>query len=304
MDLRIVATYTTIPSRYESLYKSMLSLTKLNRKLDAIYLGIPIKSRRLNKEYPPLPQKILDLCTVVDVPVDYGPATKIYAGIVMEKDPNTLILSCDDDVIFPPHFLNNILKHCIKFPDSVICGTGALIGKGIFWLSLHSTLQFCHMWSGLIGPTVDSVNGRNIDLVFGVSGVMYRRGFFPYNAQLHEDLFKYALLDDDIFHNDDVLISGYLSKCDIKRKVFYDISEIWHTEAPDALSGIGPITMMTRLGRAVEKMKQYGFFTSFEEVNTDDTAVYKGLVTLLAIIGIIILAVFLYKFLVSDLMWK
>jgi len=61
---------------------------------------IPKISARLNIEYPPIPDDITKLCKIVHIDVDYGPITKIYGALISETDPNTIIISCDDDVHF------------------------------------------------------------------------------------------------------------------------------------------------------------------------------------------------------------
>src|SRR5690606_13603827 len=102
---RVVASYTTLPSRYSVLKQSILSLKNQTVKLDEIYLTIPKIAKRLNKEYPPVPEDIKNLCKVITVDQDYGPITKIYGGLVSESNPNTIIISCDDDVLFKSNFV-------------------------------------------------------------------------------------------------------------------------------------------------------------------------------------------------------
>src|SRR5579862_1496481 len=109
--MRVVASYTTLPSRYDVLQKSILSLKRQTHKLDAIYLTLPKKATRLNKEYPPISTELSSLCTVISSDIDYGPLTKIYGALVSENDPNTVIISCDDDVDFPDNFVETLISY-------------------------------------------------------------------------------------------------------------------------------------------------------------------------------------------------
>lgn len=291
--IRIVASYTTLPSRYDVLKRSILTLKAQTHKLDAIYLSLPLRASRLNKEYPPLPDDLAQLCTVVRTDIDYGPLTKIYGALIKEKDPNTVIITCDDDVFFAPNHIEILLQHHRTNPKSAICGTGALIGRGLPFISIVSTVSPFDKWSGFTGFDLDK-RGKRVDLIFGVAGVLYTRGMFPSNELLQEELLRHSLEDQTIFHNDDVLISGYLSKQGIERRIFFDIPTIHHDNGADALSS-DIFKMIGRLHKSIQKVKELGFFPTMEEVNLDETPVGRSVVALIFLIIIIVLAVFLYK---------
>lgn len=295
--VRVVATFTTLPDRYHVLKLALEALHQQDHPLDAIYLGVPKKARRLNKEYPPVPEEIRKLCTVVPVDVDYGPITKVYAGLVSEPDPNTLIISCDDDTIHEPSLVRKLVSHHLKHPDSAITGTGALIGRGLPFISIISSLAPFRKWNGLTGFDTGT-DGRNVDLIFGVAGVLYRRGFFPPAEDLYEHLFKYSLMDDRIFMNDDVLISGYLSKQGITRKVFYDIPNVECVDsgAGDALS-VDVMKMIGRMNEAVNQVQNHGFFPTMEPLALSETVAWRVGVVIVIIILIVVLIFVMYRWL-------
>lgn len=292
-DLRVVASLTTLPSRYEVLKQTLESLHKQTYKLDAIYLTIPNRARRLNKEYPPLPDDILSLCTVIKSDIDYGPITKIYGALVSEMEDNTVIISCDDDVLFETNHVETLIKHHQDYPNICITGTGALIGFGLIFLSIFSTIHPFRSWSGFTGFIVPD-EGRNVDLVFGVSTVLYTRGMFPSNDKLEEELLQHSLDDDTIFHNDDVLISGYLSKQSIERRVFNDIPTICHVNGDDGLSS-DLFKMITRMNESITKVKELGFFPVMEEFTIDETPTFRVIIVIIIIIIIIVLSIFFYN---------
>lgn len=290
--LRVVATYTTIPSRYDYLRKSILSMREQTHKLDAIYVTIPKISKRLNKEYPPIPQDIADMCTIVYIDNDYGPVTKIYGALISEPDPNTIIISCDDDVGFESTHVETMIKFHKKYPKSVICGTGAFIGRGLWFISIVSTVGHQGGWNGFTGFEVPP-EGRKVDLIFGVAGVLYTRGCFPANDKLHEEIFQYSLKEESIFFNDDVLISGYLSKVGIERRIFLGLPDIIHYNGTDALCADLP-KMILRLHTSINKSKEYGFFPTMEYVAIDETPAYRVGASIILLILVIVLSVFLW----------
>jgi len=292
--LRVVATYTTLPDRYEVLRRSMESMRAQTHKLDAIYLALPKTASRLGKEYPPLPDEFRELCTVVPTEIDYGPITKIYGALISETDPSTVIISCDDDVLFAPDHVEKMIGNHLRYPNISICGTGALISRGLALISIVSTVHPFRPWNGMTGFKVDPVEGRKVDLIFGVAGVLYRRGFFPSNERLHDEILQYSLRDHSVFCNDDVLVSGYLSRQGIERRVFLDIPTITHVNGADALSS-NIISMITRLNRSISKVKEYGFYPTMEQMDVTETTAFRVGVALVIIIIIIILCIIMFQ---------
>lgn len=89
--MRVVATLTTRPDYHKGLKETLESLTS---QFDDVYLGLPEISRD-SKKYPPFSHPKVK---VVKLAEDIGPASKILAGIIMEKNnKDTLIVSVDDD---------------------------------------------------------------------------------------------------------------------------------------------------------------------------------------------------------------
>lgn len=295
--VRVVATFTTLPDRYHVLKQALEALHRQEHPLDAIYVGVPKKAKRLNKKYPPIPEEISQLCTVVPVDTDYGPITKVYAGLVSESDPDTLIISCDDDTIHEPSLVRKLVQHHLTHPEAAITGTGALIGRGLPLISIVSSLAPFRKWNGLTGFDTGT-DGRNVDLIFGVAGVLYRRSFFPSAEDLHEHLFKYSLMDDRIFMNDDVLISGYLAKRGIPRKVFYDIPNVKCVDsgAGDALS-VDVMKMIGRMNEAVNQVQLHGFFPSMEPLEVSETPTWRVGVVIVVVLIIIAVVYLMYRWL-------
>lgn len=291
--VRVVASYTTLPSRYEVLYMSIMTLKKQTHPPDAIYVALPKRAARLNIDYPPLPAHFNDLCTVVHTDIDYGPLTKIYGALMTETDPDTVIISCDDDVFFDPTHIEVMLQHHECYPHYCICGTGALISRGMLFISIVSSIQPFHKWRGFTGFTVGK-EGRKVDLIFGAAGVLYTRGMFPTKAQLHEELLGHALDDSAIFHNDDVLISGYLSKRGIERRIFLDIPSVQHANGADALSG-DLQKMIRRMEVSIERVKELGFYTQMEDLSVTETPAGRGAFALVVLFIVLLIGIGFYR---------
>lgn len=278
--MKIVASYTTVPGRYNILEKSIDSLINQEGRPDIVYLCLPKVFGRTGEKYPPLPSSIISKVTVVEPEEDYGPICKIYGGLLSEKDPDTIILTVDDDTIFDNMFMTKIREKCKQHPNKAICATGALVGNGLNFISILSSVQPFDKFKW-IPKFYCGKNGKNIDICFGVGGVAYRRNFFPLKLNdIKEKILKYTK-NKNIFHNDDVLISAYLSKNNIKRRIFNDIPSVTHVNSEHALSG-DFFGMFSRMKNAIKDVQtEMNSFKTFEEVKYTDSPFYWILILLL-----------------------
>ena len=285
--MRVVATLTTLPGRYEILTETIESLKNQTYKLDAIYLAVPKRAARLDLTYQELPDHIVRDCKIIHPPMDYGPVTKIYGGIYAESDPNTVIISFDDDVRYPPNFVEVMMKYHHQNPNVAICGTGALVGRGVLGISIISNLDEFRSLSRMGGFNVPRY-GRPVDIIYGVGGVLFVRKFFPKNEDLVDKIFKYAQKNRAIFLNDDVLISGYLCKNGIKRVLYHDIPSVTCLEnkSGNALSKDFFKSFMT-FKESIRECLKYGLFPTMEPVGAQETAFGKILIVFLFVIGMV-----------------
>lgn len=171
---------TTIPSRAPHLVptvKSLLNQTVLPRR---VVVHIPDESRREGTPYE-VPPDLLGL-EVVEVVRgrDWGPATKILP-LLTSAPPDARIVSVDDDRIYRPHFLEDLVAASDADPDAAVgcCG-------------LRVPLDGVDRRKGLLGRTVDGLRfGRGVslrgsrlkkplpvDVLHGYGGVLLRPRFF------------------------------------------------------------------------------------------------------------------------------
>lgn len=298
--MRVVGSLTTIPGRYPKLLRTLKSINNQDYKLDAIYLGIPQESRRLKQEYPEIPDEIKELCTIVPCEYDYGPCTKIVGGLLAETDPDTIIITFDDDVVYSPSTVSSMLQYHIKYPDAAVGSSGILLKYGF---PFYSTISNCEgSWNRMTGFELTE-EGRSVDALCGFSAVLYIRKFFPTNAELHEKFLKYTLLDDDVYFNDDIMISAYLSKYNIDRRVFADApltneGKI-HDPELDNLDGneisFDKIGFLQRFRRSINKVKEWGFFPETQPVSLTETIGGHIIIISILVITLLVVAFFSYR---------
>ncbi len=289
---RVVASCTTLPTRYSTLINVLKSLKNQTYPLDEIYLTLPYVAKRSNTPYPNPPEALKKLCNIVRCETDYGPLCKLYGALTQEKNPNTMIITIDDDMIYPPDLVESLVNHSNIDSNVAICGSGALLKYGILCMSYYTNDQEGSRMNKSNGFYIPA-DGRYIDLVYGFSGVLYKRSFFPSEDKLYNKLLQYPLIDNSIFCNDDVLISGYLKKNNIKMKIFKDIPLVLTTtKNTDALS-YDHIKMLIRLNDCVKKVKKHGMFLCYEHQRFDESLAGKYIILFLFIIVIIIIGIIL-----------
>lgn len=281
---RIVVTCTTLPDRYNSLLKMLYSVQDQDCFVDKIYVTIPIKAKRLNKLYPDIPKKISNIATIIRIKTDYGPLTKLYGALYHETNPDTIIISLDDDCTYDKCLISYLVNLHEKNNNVAICGTGCLLKNGVLFASYHTNSRTNNSFTGFNIPN----NGRYIDLIHGYAGVLYKRSFFPNKEYLYKKLFKYPLLDSNVFCHDDIIISGYLNKNNIKMIVYKNIpSHNIADKNEDSLS-YHFFEMVFKFKKSITYLKKHGMFLHYESVSYADSPIYKALMIIILIILIII----------------
>jgi hypothetical protein len=292
---RVVGTLTTIPPKYVNCNKLLDSLKSLNNqtyKLDKIYLTLPYRCERLNIDYPDVSEEIKSLCTIVRCH-DYGPITKLMGALMME-DEDVVIFSCDDDMIYHKNTVEKLMEKINLYPNCAIGSTGFLLKNTFPNCSYYNNMNF--FGHNLINFNVNK-NGRYVDSLFGFSGILYFRRFFPKKDNLYEDFIKLSLSHDDLKSNDDIYISGWLSSKKIKRIVFNDIPKIDFSTINRQKTDISAdnIKFVKKLNSSILISKSIGFYKTVEPIYYYETITFKTIL-LISIILIIIILIYNYNY--------
>jgi hypothetical protein len=287
--MRVVATLTTMPDKYINSDKLLVSLKSLNNqtyKLDKIYLGLPYKCERLNIDYPEISDEIKNLCTIVRCE-DYGPITKIISALLMEDDCETIIITFDDDFKYSENLVEKLIEKHKLYPNSSIGSSGML---------LKNICPNCAIY-----PNGNSIfydmskfkipkEGRKVDSIYGFSGVLYIRKFFPRKENLYDEFIKYALIDENIRMNDDISISGYLSMKNIERRIFKDLPTLnisFNKNNTEISSDI--LIFLKKLNLAILTAKSIGMYKNTEYICDTETISFKILIITFILLFIIFL---------------
>lgn len=220
---RVVISCTTLPDRYWKLEKMVASLLKQTYPIQCIYIGLPKVMKRTGLVYGPLSPFLKEHCIIVPCK-DYGPITKLLGGLYMEKDPNTVIITVDDDKIYHPKMVEKLIEHHLEYPNAAIGSSGMFLRYPCPMCAIYPNENDSMVYR--IPKFTISKKGRKVDSIYGYPGALYVRNFFPKKENIRRDLLHYTKIDKCLMLNDDILISGYLSTKGIDRIIFSDMPSV------------------------------------------------------------------------------
>lgn len=230
---RIIISFTTLPSRFDNIRKSLSSLIYQTKIVDEIVISIPLFSKREEVEYkiPDFVNEIINKVnssqlfikfpqiTILKSEIDWGPATKFIPVLKREKNKGNdqyLLIVLDDDQIYQRTMVSNFIKYYRKHKGCVICNRGRKLDSSMLYSNSCVVL----------GTKINSV--KEVDIITGVGAYMLDP------ALIDSSLWDYSNAPEGAFYMDDIWISGYFAKKRIKRYVIPSQSEILYRSRRDS----------------------------------------------------------------------
>ncbi|MGB5834353.1 MAG: hypothetical protein WBG92_20535 [Thiohalocapsa sp.] len=154
---------------------------------------------------------------------DLGPATKLLSTLTEERDPDTIIITIDDDVAYPPTLVQKLVQSARLYPNSAIGFTGwqrTKLPSDSLVQHFNDEISECLVW-------------QPVDVIEGTRGVLYRRRFF------NQSIFRHLSSLEAFRYHDDIFFAGYLSSREVPRHVrwfdrgFSSAPEHWTVNCQD-----------------------------------------------------------------------
>lgn len=188
---KAILSMTTVPARLAgALIRTLKVLSRIGCD---IHLNIPDVCVSTGEKYViPDELRAMDNVLIFENVVDLGPKTKIIPTLQRITDPDTVIITVDDDIIYNRDFVAYHLKSRQKYPAAALGFSGTIQGR------LIQT------------PTVDV----EVDILDNYKSASYTRGMFS------DDFFT---LYANKSWNDDLVVSAYFRDKGVKKIVLtYD----------------------------------------------------------------------------------
>jgi len=229
--MKIIISLTTIPSRLKDegengIKKCIASL--INQDFNGeyeIHLNIPEENHKTKEKYI-VPQWLEDLSKentklkLIEGLVDLGSITKIFYTLQREADPESIIIVCDDDLIYHPKMLEEQVKNQSLYENTAVGYDGCRAERDNGEELFHDVRDHY---------VVSVYRNIYVSKLQHYKTVSYKRKFF------NDDYEEFIKLGS---WNDDITNSAYMSKMNIKKMVtFYEHEEKLITEDDWRLKG-------------------------------------------------------------------
>lgn len=188
---KVIVSLTSFPARIGYVHLAIKSLLLQTYRPDRIILWLA------DNQFPDrkLPEELYELqkcgLEIRYCEYDLFGHKKYYQSLIEQKE-NEIVVTYDDDIIYPPNSLKMLIKQHEKFPQSIICNRAQAYIK-----SADGEVINPGKWKTITSEGVRSPSFKLCPSTGG--GCLY-----PYNALYHDAIdkdriIKYALKGDDLW---------------------------------------------------------------------------------------------------------
>jgi hypothetical protein len=198
----VIVTLTTLPSRMERIELTIKSLLRQTVSPASIRVNIPDRSRREDARYH-VPRWLAACRSVmIDRCDDFGPATKLIPSL-LDAAPGQRLLVVDDDRVYHPHFIEQMVAHADANPGVAVAASGWNAPAD---LTDRPTTLLATLGGRPPAPIKCTRvrTRREIDVMQGLSGYLVEPRFFD-----RAELIDYSRAPAAAFFVDDVWISAH-----------------------------------------------------------------------------------------------
>ena len=125
-DVEIVVSLTSYPARITTVHMTIMTL--LNQKVKPDKVVLWLAREQFPKGMAALPEKLLALQNV-GLTIEWTHDIQSYKKLIptLKLCPDAIVVTCDDDTFYPPHWLEMLMASYAKHPDCVHCHRGHTI---------------------------------------------------------------------------------------------------------------------------------------------------------------------------------
>jgi hypothetical protein len=193
---KVIVSLTTTPLRIQKIWPTINSILLQSTQAEKIHLWIAKEYKRFpGIQITQLPNFIKDnpYIHVEFIENDFGPASKLLPCLQSPELNDTKIVVIDDDAIYPPNLIKDLLTYEAFDPNTAIGIAGTIIFGSY-------KKKYRRVWSI-----------TNVDILLGCQGYLVKPRFFS------QEVFEYPPNLPEAFFEDDVWLSGHLWKNNIRR---------------------------------------------------------------------------------------
>jgi len=119
---KVVVSMTTIASRIDKIAQTIKSVLAGNKQPDRFVLYLGDQPFGIDTGVTHIPSELTTLPVEIRWTRNIGPACKLLPALQDYQDaPDTMIATIDDDMWYPPRWLQNLVAAAEQTPDTTIC---------------------------------------------------------------------------------------------------------------------------------------------------------------------------------------
>lgn len=180
----VIVSLTSYPPRFATLHKVINSILNQSIKPQAVCLWIA------EKDMHKLPENVLRLCDS-GLEIYETADLKSYKKIIpcYIQNPDSVIVTCDDDVIYPKDWLRILYGYHKIYPEVILCHRARYIT-----FAANGSVNPYFLW-----PNLDREIESKLVFPVGVGGVLYPKGCFDENLSNINEIMRLCEHGDDIW---------------------------------------------------------------------------------------------------------
>ena len=198
-SLDVIVSLTTTPARIDNLLPTINSLLVQTLTPRHILLNVPKRSKRFDTSYV-VPAYLYNIPgVVINRCHDYGPASKLLGALDRYKDPNTIIITVDDEYMYPANLVETLVAAHEVNQHAAFGFAGQIIDAD--YTSEHRIdVRSADQWN--------DAKYASVDVLEGFLGALYKVDFF--SASIYD-------ISDACRTTDDIWFSAHLAASGIPR---------------------------------------------------------------------------------------
>jgi hypothetical protein len=208
---RLIVSVTTTQKRLFALHETIITILQQTILPTLIYLNIPINIVNNSSNKEALSHlKSLSSKVFLNPSKDEGPATKLLPTLRIEKNPATLLITIDDDMLYKPLMIEILLRHFLNYPYAAFGFAGQMIDN-------DGVVRSADEWSD---------KASSVDILEAFLGAIYRRDFFDdYEVyKINNNNNNNNNYKKECFSCDDIWFSAQLANASITRIKLAELS--------------------------------------------------------------------------------
>lgn len=140
----IIISLTTSPKRIAQMKPVIDSIMDQSLLPDKIVINLPYVFKRDNTTFTTIPEFLTSNSRIhLNTCEDIGPITKILPTVPLATRDDSMIITLDDDIVYPPHCIEDLVSKARQHPDAVITGSA-------HWPSERGGFQLAEGYCGIL----------------------------------------------------------------------------------------------------------------------------------------------------------